>query len=194
MPRSSAGPTRQRLTRERIVAAAVEMVEDVGYEALALRGLAQRLEVTAPALYDHFRSKSDVLGAVASVGYEHLNAMFDVGDARAIDRCRNRARAYIRFAQERPELFRVMFLYRPEAVAIEADNQLGAADTTFERGLADLAQAVADGDLIDRDPVQLNLTLWAALHGVASIALIAPPLADQVADDVIDAMFTGLHP
>ncbi len=87
-----------------------------------------------------------------------------------------------------------MFLYRPAAVMVESDNELSAASTVFETGLADIAQAVADGDLVDREPVQLNLTLWAALHGVASIALIAPPLAEDLADDVIDAMFRGLAP
>ncbi len=185
---------RSRLSRDNIVASAVDAVEQDGYESLSLRALARRLGVTAPALYDHFESKSDLLGAVASHGYERMDAMFGANDERAIARCRTRARAYVQFAQEHPELFRVMFLYRPAAVMVESDNELSAANTVFETGLADIAQAVADGDLVDREPVQLNLTLWAALHGVASIALIAPPLAEDLADDVIDAMFRGLAP
>ena len=192
MRKTAAGRT--RLTAERIVSAAVEAVERSGYEGLTLRSLARDLDVTAPALYDHFGSKSDLLRAVASVGYGRMDDMFDVAGGRAIDRCIGRAHAYVEFAQLHPELFRVMFLYRPAAVAIEADNELVAANTTFERGLADIAEAVADGDLVDRDPAQLNLTLWAALHGVASVGMLAPPLATQVADDVITAMFTGLRP
>lgn len=185
---------RARLSRTRIVDAAVDAVEEVGYEGLALRSLARRLDVTAPALYDHFDSKSSLLGAVASVGYERMDAMFQVAGDRAIDRCVGRAHAYVTFAQKHPELFRVMFLYRPAAVAIEADNELTAASATFERGLADITQAVADGDLVERDPVQLNLTLWAALHGVASVGVMAPSLASEIADDVIAAMFAGLSP
>ena len=87
-----------------------------------------------------------------------------------------------------------MFLYRPGAVAIEADNELSAASSTFEDGVSDITQAIADGDIVNRDTIQINLTLWAAIHGVASIALIAPTLADQVVDDVVDAMFRGLAP
>ena len=176
------------------MAVALDKIERDGHESLSLRSLGRELQVTAPAIYDHVQNKAEVLGAVASLGYVALTEAFEVEGDRAIDRCRTRARAYVSFAQQRPELFRVMFLYRPAAVSIEADNELSAATLTFDRGLDDIAEAVADGDLVDRDPVHLNLTLWAAIHGVAQVALLAPPVADQVADDVIDAMFTGLRP
>ena len=188
-------PTRRTpLTRERIVAAALDAIEREGYEALSLRSLARALGVTAPAIYDHFDSKTGVLSAVAAEGYRSLDEGFDVDGSTAIERCRQRAYAYVQFAERRPELFRAMFLYRPAAVPIEADNELPAATDTFDAGLRDIAQAIADGDLADRDPVQINFTLWAAIHGVASIALMAPTIATRVVDDVIDAMFTGLTP
>lgn len=176
------------------MAVALDKIERDGHESVSLRALARELDVTAPAIYDHVENKAEVLGAVATLGYVALTESFEVDGERAIDRCRARARAYVTFAQSRPELFRVMFLYRPAAVRIEADNELSAATVTFDRGLEDIAEAIADGDFVDRDPVQLNLTLWAAIHGVAQVALMAPPVADQVADDVIDAMFAGLRP
>jgi AcrR family transcriptional regulator len=171
---------------------ALELIERDGYESLSLRSLAKALGVTAPAIYDHFDSKADVLSAVAAEGYAAMDGYFVVDGSRAIERCRQRAHAYVAFAQDRPEVFRVMFLYRPRAIAIEADNELSAASTTFEDGMADITRAIADGDLVDRDPLQINLTLWAAMHGVASIALMAPALASDVVDDVVDAMFRGL--
>ena len=83
---------------------------------------------------------------------------------------RERAAAYVEFARNRPELFRLMFMFRPNAIAIEADNELGAATDVFEAGLDDVRQAIADGSLVDRDPIQITLTLWAAIpwrrHGV----------------------------
>jgi AcrR family transcriptional regulator len=193
---AAGSPTRKRppLTRERIVTGALAGVEALGHEALSLRNLARELGVTAPAIYDHFESKAAVLRAVAAQGYRAMDDAFVVAGDRAIDRCRKRAHAYVAFAQRRPELFRVMFLYRPAAVPIEADNELSAADDTFETGLADIAQAVADGDLAPRDPVQISFILWAAIHGVASVGLVAPSLADQVVDDVVEAMFRGLSP
>lgn len=194
MAAGSATRSRTPLSRQRIVTAALTGVEARGYTELSLRSLARDLGVTAPAIYDHFDGKADVLQTVAAEGYRAMDAAFVVDGARAIDRCRQRALAYVAFAQDRPELFRVMFLYRPAAVAMDSDNELPAANDTFETGLADIALAIVDGDLVERDPVQINFTLWAAIHGVATIGLMAPALADLVVDDVVDAMFRGLRP
>lgn len=193
---AAGSPTRkgERLSRERIVEAAGTAIEADGYEAVSLRSLAKRLGVTAPAIYDHVDSKDELLRAVAASGYAAMDASFEVGGGRAIDRCRERAHTYVRFSQERPELFRVMFLYRPAAVPVEADNELSAASTMFDRGLADITSAIEEGDLVDRDPIQINLTLWAAIHGVATVGLLAPGLADLVVDDVVEALFKGLAP
>ncbi|MEV4826077.1 TetR/AcrR family transcriptional regulator C-terminal domain-containing protein [Micromonospora sp. NPDC049274] len=55
--------TRRRppLTAQRIVDAAVAVLDEHGIEGLTMRGLAQRLTVTATALYWHVRTKDDVL-------------------------------------------------------------------------------------------------------------------------------------
>ncbi len=182
------------LTRDRIVDAALAFVEQHGHEPMSLRKLAGELGVTAPALYDHVRSKDELLRSVAARGYQALGLAYDSDLPRAIERVRARALTYVRFAQQHPELFRVMFMFRPAAVQIEADNELAAASSLFERGTADLVRAIADGDLVDRDPTHLGLTLWAAMHGVAHVALLAPPVADDVAADVIDTMLAGLRP
>ncbi len=186
--------SRDRLTRDRIVAAARRSVERAGHEQLSLRKLAAELDVTAPALYDHVTSKAELLRLVAEQGYHALVESSTCDLDRPIDRVRSRAHSYVEFAQQHPELFRVMFLYRPAAVAIEADNELGAASEAYDVGLVDLQQAIVDGDMVDRDPAQLGLIMWAAVHGVATVSLIAPPIGAAVATDVVDAMLAGLRP
>ena len=182
------------LSPERIVDTAKEIVRTEGHERLSVRGLARQLDVTAPAIYDHMESKEAVLRAVAAAGYDELRAAYSTTADTAIERMRERAIAYVEFARTRPELFRLMFMFRPNAIAIEADNELGAATDVFETGVDDVRQAIADGSLVDRDPIQITLTLWAAIHGVATVSIVAPPVADAVAADVIDAMFRGLRP
>ncbi|MDG4810082.1 TetR/AcrR family transcriptional regulator C-terminal domain-containing protein [Micromonospora sp. WMMD1120] len=49
------------LTRERIVAAAVTLLDEQGVEGLTMRRLAQQLDVTSTALYWHVKTKDDVL-------------------------------------------------------------------------------------------------------------------------------------
>ena len=53
-----------RDTRAEILAVATELFIEQGYEATSLREIAERLDITKAALYYHFRSKDDILGAL----------------------------------------------------------------------------------------------------------------------------------
>lgn len=189
-----------KLSRERIVDAARASLAEHGHEALALRGLARDLGVTAPALYDHFDSKDGLLRSLAEDGFLALTEATAVDGGRPIERIRRRALLYVAFAAANPELFRLMFLFRPSAVQLVAengevvDNELGAASKAFDQGAADLTLAIAQGDLVERDVTELGLILWAAVHGVATVALTAPSVAASVSEDVIDILLAGLTP
>ncbi|WP_336670570.1 TetR/AcrR family transcriptional regulator C-terminal domain-containing protein [Tsukamurella sp. USMM236] len=54
------------LTRTDVVAAALEVLDEVGVESLTLRRIADRLQVKAPALYWHVASKRDLLDEMAT--------------------------------------------------------------------------------------------------------------------------------
>ena len=48
-------------TRERILAIALELFTEHGYDKTSIRDIAERLGVTKAALYYHFKSKADIL-------------------------------------------------------------------------------------------------------------------------------------
>jgi AcrR family transcriptional regulator len=53
--------SRAQLTRQRVVAAAVELADRDGIESISMRRLAQELSVEAMSLYTHVRNKDDLL-------------------------------------------------------------------------------------------------------------------------------------
>lgn len=61
------------LSRERIVAVALDLIDRDGLEALTTRRLAQELGVQAPSLYNHMRSKEALLDAVAESVFEEVD-------------------------------------------------------------------------------------------------------------------------
>lgn len=61
-PRRSRG--RPALPMDRILAAAVELLDEHGAEALSMRSLAQRLESGTATLYRHFSGRSELVSAV----------------------------------------------------------------------------------------------------------------------------------
>ncbi|MCA2220552.1 TetR/AcrR family transcriptional regulator [Nonomuraea aurantiaca] len=52
-------------TRERIQRVAMELFAERGYDKTTLQEVAERLEITRPALYYHFRTKEEILSSIA---------------------------------------------------------------------------------------------------------------------------------
>jgi AcrR family transcriptional regulator len=70
---------RPALPLERMLTAAVELVDEQGAEALSMRSLAQRLESGTATLYRHFSSRSELISLVI----DHILGEVDL-DARAV--------------------------------------------------------------------------------------------------------------
>lgn len=60
-----ARPRKPLLSRERIVATALALVDEEGLAAVSTRRLAAELGVSGPSLYNHFTGKDEILDAVA---------------------------------------------------------------------------------------------------------------------------------
>ncbi|GHI97087.1 TetR family transcriptional regulator [Streptomyces olivaceus] len=54
-----------KMNRETVVAEALGLLDDVGLETVSTRRLAKRLGVEQPSLYYHFKTKKDLLAAMA---------------------------------------------------------------------------------------------------------------------------------
>ena len=67
-------PGRPGLTREAVVARALEIGTAEGLEAVSLRRLAQELGVTPMALYHHVRDKQDLINAMTEAVLEGIDA------------------------------------------------------------------------------------------------------------------------
>ncbi|QRX83715.1 TetR/AcrR family transcriptional regulator [Glaciimonas sp. PAMC28666] len=64
-----------RLKRERIIAVAAEMFYDNGFNNTTLEAVAEKMSVTKPFIYSHFKSKNDLLAEICSLG---IRASLDV--------------------------------------------------------------------------------------------------------------------
>jgi len=64
---------KEQLTRERIVAEAVQLLDEEGLEALSMRTLGQRLGAGATSLYRHVASKDELIELVADEVYGEID-------------------------------------------------------------------------------------------------------------------------
>ncbi|WP_188187426.1 TetR/AcrR family transcriptional regulator [Nonomuraea sp. SYSU D8015] len=61
-------------TRSRIIATARELFTTQTYRAASMRDIAERVGITKPSLYHHFRSKSEILASLVGPPVEQLDA------------------------------------------------------------------------------------------------------------------------
>jgi AcrR family transcriptional regulator len=192
---------RPPLQRDAIVAEARALVIADGLEALSLRRLAGRLGVTAPALYAHVRDKQDLLRALAECEFDALVARFDeVAEPDPVARIKSHNRAYVRYACENPELFRVMFLFPPELspASVPSGVELPGATRAFEAAAGAVEEAIAAGAIASEDPLLVALTLWSGSHGVATVLQLGfglpAELEDAMIDEITDRLLAGYRP
>lgn len=63
---------REPLTRERILRAALRLVDEQGLEALSMRRLGQELGVEAMSLYNHVSGKDDILDGIVDLVFSEI--------------------------------------------------------------------------------------------------------------------------
>lgn len=159
--------------RRALVQEALRVIQSSGVEALTLRTAGARLGVSRTALYRHFTSKDDLLGAVAGEGFRTLRAALDAawretGGGRA--GLAAMGRAYVRFAEAHPAHYRVMFggFVRPDTVPCDDGQRDGDAFAVLVEAITALQQ---QGLVRDDEPRLLARYIWSVVHGIAMLAL-----------------------
>lgn len=147
--------------RNALKTAARTILEEEGLAALSLRAVARKAGVSHAAPYRHFPNHEALLVELALEGFGEL-----CGDIRAagaapqpiIDQISDIGAAYMRFVARRPALARLMFGAQLPNRGSYA-NLAAAADSVA----GEIGQALNDATL--------GLAVWAAVHGLAMLAL-----------------------
>lgn len=146
-----------------LLRAAGKILEKEGVEALSLREAARRAGVSHNAPYRHFPDRGSLLAALAAEGFATLGEAqrkaAETGGLRAM------GEAYVRFALEQPQRFRLMF-----------GGQVSIARYPRLREVATRAFDGLSGALTARVPeVQgakdASIAAWALVHGLAQLLL-----------------------
>jgi AcrR family transcriptional regulator len=164
--------------RDKILDAARELFATEGYEAVTMRQIADKIEYTPTTIYGHFQDKAQMLAELCRVDFAKLAGVFaqlaEVADP--IERIGRLGHAYIEFAVQYPNHYRLMFMtphppLTPEEMREQQHGDPGQDAYAFLR--ATVAQAIAAGrlrpELTDADLVAQFL--WAGVHGVASLQI-----------------------
>ena len=145
---------RPPLTRDRILRAALTLIDHDGLDALSMRKLGASLGVEGMALYRHVGNKERLLEGVTELLLEDLDVR--PGDSASwVDAWHAIARSYRRLARSHPGAFRLLALsplttaarFERAQVPVAILREAGFSDATAERAFRTLL-SYADGYLL----------------------------------------------
>lgn len=184
--------------RERLIDAAEHLFATHGLEAVTMRQLAAELGVSPMTPYRYFADKDAILAAVRARAFTRHAEALEAAYAAAgglIERSAAVGRAYLRFALEHPEAYKLMFdAEQPNASAypelVEAGERSRATMTAHLREMVDAGWVKGDPNLIGH-------MMWSALHGAIQLqmaGLLDPELdAERLSDETLAAIWRGLR-
>jgi AcrR family transcriptional regulator len=154
--------------RDRLCDAAERRFAEHGAEAVTIRELAADVGVSPMTPYRYFKDKDAILAAVRARAFDrHADALEQAHDALPADdpiaRANAIGEAYVRFALDNPEAYKLMFdIQQPSAGdypdLVRAGDRSRATMTRHLRGLI-------EAGLMKGDPGLIGHLYWSALHG-----------------------------
>jgi AcrR family transcriptional regulator len=174
--------------REAVLNMAVRLFLEDGYHRTPLAKVAERLNITKPALYNYFRSKEEILHALYRQGDEQYEASFgriERGEGDGLHKLRELIRAYARImTTDRGMCFaRLDDRELGEAARAEVRRSKRRYDVAFRK---QIEQGIVDGSILPCDAKLAAFMIGGALNGIADWyhpegALLVETIANEFA-------------
>lgn len=154
-------PPKVKITKEDILSAAVQLVREEGAEALSARTLAGRLGCSTQPIFSNFPNMDALHQAVLAKAYEiYVERTFSAMDSGRYPPYKASGMAYIEFAVQEPQLFRL--LYMRDRSGEEYIN-----DTAESERIVELM--MQSNGLSSESAHRLHNDLWVVVHGLAAM-------------------------
>lgn len=154
-------PPKPKVSKTDIVTAALTIVRESGAAALNARAVAAALGVSTQPVFSHYATmdelRGDVITSANALYQQYLSEDMARGDYPPY---KASGMAYIRFAREERELFRLLFMRDRSKERIHKDSG----------ELAPLIQLIRKNTgLSEEDAFLFHLEMWVCVHGIATM-------------------------
>ena len=152
-------------TREAILTAALSLYAAEGYGVVTMRGIANRLGFSAPAIYNYFLSKDEIFSTLQDIGLELLaEAVLTPETADPLADLRAIFTNYFEFSKRQPEYFALLFV---DPAAPRVQHQTEALTRMMEATGWRWQRCVDGGAFPVGTAPEASGLFWAAVHGPA---------------------------
>ncbi|MGI9263794.1 MAG: TetR/AcrR family transcriptional regulator [Gammaproteobacteria bacterium] len=189
--------------REALVCSAEQLLEKRGVTGLSLREAAKLAGVSHAAPYRHFRSKAQLLEAVAKAGFERLASSLAMvrrdhpGDPRG--QLIAAGHAYVEWALANPERTRLMYGGMMKSDNIPEDLH-DSAEACYQAMYEVIDEGRETGIFRGLDTDSMVVSGWSAVHGLTMLLLgsgkldpTGPEQVQQLVSTVCKSVLFGIY-
>ncbi len=174
-------PPKVKITKDEIISTAVALVRESGASALNARAVAAKLGCSTQPVFSNFSTMEELLNATVAAAYElYLNFLKNEAESGRYPVYKSYGMAYIRFAREEKELFRLLFMRnrRGEDTSPSPD---------FEKSVEMLMQS---NGVSAETAFLMHLEMWSTVHGIATMLATSFLELDT---ELVSAMLTDVY-
>lgn len=163
--------------RQLILDASRKILLEEGFDALSMRKIAEAIEYAPSTIYLHFESRDEIARELVRDGFatflNYFRSAASIQDAW--ERLVEFGRLYVRFALEKPESYRLIFMTQFSDAVMPPNTDQHAGDGPGEEAFTLLLGTVEELIRTKRmraiEPVMGAELAWAAMHGIVSLRM-----------------------
>ena len=154
-------PPKVKVTKEDIINAAADVVRENGAAALNARAVAARLGTSTQPIFSHYSTmdalRADVISYANEIYQSFLRRDMSSGEYPAY---KGSGMAYIRFAREEKELFKLLFMRdRSQEEVPQGLDEVKPIIQIIQKSTG----------LSEQDATMFHLEMWVYVHGIATM-------------------------
>jgi len=181
--------------KEQSLKIAFNFIREHGVEELTLKVLSDATHTSRSAIYRHFKSKDALIETIITTGFEQFDmAVSPVllqTDTPLVERFYLGGKAYIDYARNNPNLYRLLFGKKYAHIREEV-IQLGDECSGFGALKKTIEEGQANGLLKKEESFTQAVVVWSSLHGLASVIIDGFMDVESSYESYYDAMFESL--
>jgi len=178
-------------TRHNILDAAYYIVKEEGWQGLSMRKIADRIEYTAPIIYEYFSNKEAILYELTKKGFLCLTRNLEKAKSISEDPAQQLEEmwmAYWNFSFEDKELYQVMFGVEMTCCM----QRVPEAEAPFQLFTEAIAKLMKEQKPTDDVIKQKYFTFFSVIHGLISINMVGNGLASSINNQILKDAIGGI--
>lgn len=178
-------------TRQNILDAAYDIVKEDGWQGLSMRKIADRIEYTAPIIYEYFSNKEAILQELTKKGFILLIHDLENAKAKFADADKQLEAmwmAYWHFAFQDKEMYQVMFGVEMTCCM----QKVPEAEAPFKLFTKVIAALMPGTDPPGEAVKQKYFTFFSVIHGLISINIVGNGLSAEINNQILKDAIGGI--